>query len=90
MGAKITVKEYTQLEGHKQGVYALLNLRGSSVIVSAGGDGAVVKWDLDAANLPGAIAGDSGFLDENGPVRMNPEPSVAGCDLGRNARWFGF
>jgi len=62
MGAKITVKEYTQLEGHKQGVYALLNLRGSSVIVSAGGDGAVVKWDLD----------------ENGPVRMNPEPSVAG------------
>ena len=46
MGAKITVKEYTQLEGHKQGVYALLNLRGSSVIVSAGGDGAVVKWDL--------------------------------------------
>ena len=78
MGAKITVKEYTQLEGHKQGVYALLNLRGSSVIVSAGGDGAVVKWDLDAANLPGAIAGDSGFLDENGPVRMNPEPSVAG------------
>ena len=78
MGAKITVKEYTQLEGHKQGVYALLNLRGSSVVVSAGGDGAVVKWDLDAANLPGAIAGDSGFLDENGPVRMNPEPSVAG------------
>ena len=78
MGAKITVNEYTQLEGHKQGVYALLNLRGSSVIVSAGGDGAVVKWDLDAANLPGAIAGDSGFLDENGPVRMNPEPSVAG------------
>jgi WD40 repeat protein len=62
MGAKITVKEYTQLEGHKQGVYALLNLRGSSVIVSAGGDGAVVKWDLD----------------ETGPVRMNPEPSVAG------------
>jgi len=62
MGAKITVKEYTQLEGHKQGVYALLNLCGSSVIVSAGGDGAVVKWDLD----------------ENGPVRMNPEPSVAG------------
>ena len=62
MGAKITVKEYTQLEGHKQGVYALLNLRGSSVIVSAGGDGAVVKWDLD----------------ENGPVRMNPKPSVAG------------
>jgi len=62
MGAKITVKEYTQLEGHKQGVYALLNLRGSSVIVSAGGDGAVVKWDLD----------------ENGPLRMNPEPSVAG------------
>ena len=62
MGAKITVKEYTQLEGHKQGVYALLNLRGSSVIVSAGGDGAVVKWDLG----------------ENGPVRMNPEPSVAG------------
>jgi WD40 repeat protein len=62
MGAKITVKEYTQLEGHKQGVYALLNLRGSSVIVSAGGDGAVVKWDLD----------------ENGPVRMNPEPSLAG------------
>jgi WD40 repeat protein len=62
MGAKITVKEYTQLEGHKQGVYALLNLRGSSVIVSAGGDGAVVKWDLD----------------KNGPVRMNPEPSVAG------------
>jgi WD40 repeat protein len=62
MGAKITVKEYTQLEGHKQGVYALLHLRGSSVIVSAGGDGAVVKWDLD----------------ENGPVRMNPEPSVAG------------
>ena len=62
MGAKITVKEYTQLEGHKQGVYALLNLRGSSVIVSAGGDGAVVKWDLE----------------ENGPVRMNPEPSVAG------------
>jgi WD40 repeat protein len=62
MGAKITVKEYTQLEGHKQGVYALLNLRGSSVIVSAGGDGALVKWDLD----------------ENGPVRMNPEPSVAG------------
>ena len=78
MGAKITVKEYTQLEGHKQGVYALLNLRGSSVVVSAGGDGAVVKWDLDAANLPGAIAGDSGFLDENGPVQMNPEPSVAG------------
>jgi WD40 repeat protein len=62
MGAKITVKEYTQLEGHKQGVYALLNLRGSSVIVSAGGDGAVVKWDLD----------------ENGPVRMNPGLSVAG------------
>jgi WD40 repeat protein len=62
MGAKITVKEYTQLEGHKQGVYALLNLCGSSVIVSAGGDGAVVKWDLD----------------ENGPVRMNPEPSLAG------------
>ena len=62
MGAKITVKEYTQLEGHKQGVYALLSMRGSSVIVSAGGDGAVVKWDLD----------------ENGPVRMNPEPSVAG------------
>ena len=62
MGAKITVKEYTQLEGHKQGVYALLNLCGSSVIVSAGGDGAVVKWDLD----------------KNGPVRMNPEPSVAG------------
>ena len=62
MGAKITVKEYTQLEGHKQGVYALLNLRGSSVIVSAGGDGAVVKWDLD----------------ENGVVRMNPEPSLAG------------
>ena len=62
MGAKITVKEYTQLEGHKQGVYALLNLRGSSVIVSAGGDGAVVKWDLD----------------ENGPLRMNPEPSVTG------------
>lgn len=30
--------------------------------MSAGGDGAVVKWDLD----------------ENGPVRMNPEPSVAG------------
>lgn len=78
MGAKITVKEYTQLEGHKQGVYALLHLRGSSVIVSAGGDGAVVKWDLDAANLPGAIVGDSGFLDENGPVHMNPEPSVAG------------
>ena len=62
MGAKITVKEYTQLEGHKQGVYALLHLRGSSVIVSAGGDGAVVKWDLD----------------ENGPVRMNPGLSVAG------------
>lgn len=57
MGAKITVKEYTQLEGHKQGVYALLPLRGSSVIVSAGGDGAVVKWDLAAANLPGAMAG---------------------------------
>ena len=78
MGAKITVKEYTQLEGHKQGVYALLLLRGSSVIVSAGGDGAVVKWDLAAANLPGAMAGDSGILDENGPAQMIIEPSVAG------------
>jgi WD40 repeat protein len=68
MGAKITVKEYTQLEGHKQGVYALLNLRGSSVIVSAGGDGAVVKWDLDAADLSGAIAAGVLFAQLPEPV----------------------
>ena len=68
MGAKITLKEYTQLEGHKQGVYALLNLGGSSVIVSAGGDGAVVKWDLDAANLPGAIAAGVLFAQLPEPV----------------------
>ncbi len=68
MGAKITVKEYTQLEGHKQGVYALLHLRGSSVIVSAGGDGSVVKWDLAAANLPGAIAAGVLFAQLPEPV----------------------
>lgn len=68
MGAKITVKEYTQLEGHKQGVYALLNLRGSSVIVSAGGDGAVVKWDLDAADLSGAIVAGVLFAQLPEPV----------------------
>ncbi len=68
MGAKITVKEYTQLEGHKQGVYALLNLRGSSVIVSAGGDGSVVKWDLAAANLPGAIVAGVLFAQLPEPV----------------------
>jgi len=78
MGAKITVKEYTQLEGHKQGVYALLNLRGSAVIVSAGGDGAVVKWDLGATDLLGLIEGTAGFPEDGGKLRMNPEPTVAG------------
>lgn len=46
--------------------------------MSAGGDGAVVKWDLDSANLPGEIVADSGLLDTNGQARMNPEPSVEG------------
>lgn len=46
MATNIAVKEYTKLEGHKQGVYALLWMSESSVLVSAGGDGSVVKWQL--------------------------------------------
>ena len=46
MGTKIAVNEYTKLEGHKQGVYALSWLESERCLLSAGGDGAVVKWDL--------------------------------------------
>lgn len=43
---KVTVKEYTKLEGHKQGVYAMLWLQNEGVLLSAGGDGSLVKWDF--------------------------------------------
>jgi hypothetical protein len=46
MGTKIAVNEYTKFEGHKQGVYALLWLESERCLLSAGGDGALVKWDL--------------------------------------------
>ncbi|MFN5694089.1 MAG: hypothetical protein ACK464_04445, partial [Bacteroidota bacterium] len=46
MGTKIAVNEYTKLEGHKQGVYALSWLESERCLLSAGGDGAVVKWEL--------------------------------------------
>ncbi len=42
--AKITVNEYTQLTGHKQGVYAIIHLRGGEIL-SSGGDGSVVRWN---------------------------------------------
>lgn len=46
MGAKIIAKEYTKLSGHKQGVYALQWWESQRLLVSAGGDGAVVLWDV--------------------------------------------
>ncbi|MFN5591564.1 MAG: hypothetical protein ACK49A_08315, partial [Bacteroidota bacterium] len=46
MGTKIAVNEYTKLEGHKHGVYALSWLESERCLLSAGGDGAVVKWEL--------------------------------------------
>jgi WD40 repeat protein len=61
MGTKIAVKEYTKLEGHKQGVYSLFWHDQESVLVSAGGDGAVVKWsvplqgDLPASGVVGTL-----------------------------------
>lgn len=44
ISAKITVNEYTQLAGHKQGVYAIIHLRGGEIL-SSGGDGSVVRWN---------------------------------------------
>ncbi len=68
MATKILAKEYTKLEGHKQGVYALFWSEGERVLVSAGGDGAVVKWSVPL----------DGMLDDSGVVgrlfAQLPEP----------------
>jgi WD repeat-containing protein 61 len=59
MVTKIGAKEYTKLEGHKQGVYALFWSDREQVLVSAGGDGSVVKWSvpLDGKFGPGGVVG---------------------------------
>ena len=78
MGAKITVKEYTELEGHKQGVYALIHLRGTSTIVSGGGDGAVVKWDLNFAYSERDGVSNVEFKDDQVMRSQNSRASVEG------------
>ncbi len=59
MATKILAKEYTKLEGHKQGVYALVWCDLEGVLVSAGGDGSVVKWSvpLDGDVGPDGVVG---------------------------------
>lgn len=53
---KIEVEKITSLTGHKDCIYTIEKGESDRVIYSAGGDGMVVKWDLDQPDLGKLVA----------------------------------
>lgn len=53
---KIEVEKIASLTGHKDCIYTIEKGESDNVIYSAGGDGMVVKWDLDQPDLGKLVA----------------------------------